>query len=312
MSILISLTTYQMQAMERVGAHQSPPPPLAARSMQARSQDKQEGGAEKPALIRAKASAHLLLTPCTASPALPGGGLPPAADAPASKHQPGRQAEGQVTPVQRSEEHSDVETSTASEGSSGGAPWTVVTSPRKGSQDEEVTSPPRAEETAGMPPAEAFAGSAQRKQPAEEAGASGVVLSPLQHLMRASAYIWSPLVGAHPATSVRVSPCAAGLGAGTGKIQAEVAHPCCPGVVAAQSSAANAALDSSAPAKQAAPKSGPQEAAAAAGEEKTTTVEKKLPVPMDDDEDLEISDEEGLAAEGDGSEVDEDWGGDWE
>ena len=32
----------------------------------------------------------------------------------------------------------------------------------------------------------------------------------------------------------------------------------------------------------------------------------------DDDEDLEISDEEGMAAEGDGSEVDEDWGGDWE
>ena len=32
-----------------------------------------------------------------------------------------------------------------------------------------------------------------------------------------------------------------------------------------------------------------------------------------DDEDLEISDEEeGLAADGDGSEVDEDWGGDWE
>ena len=42
---------------------------------------------------------------------------------------------------------------------------------------------------------------------------------------------------------------------------------------------------------------------------------KQPPAPAaanDDDEDLEISDEEGLAAEGDGSEVDEDWGGDWE
>ena len=36
------------------------------------------------------------------------------------------------------------------------------------------------------------------------------------------------------------------------------------------------------------------------------------PAADDDDEDLEISDEEGLAAEGEGSEVDEDWGGDWE
>ncbi len=40
---------------------------------------------------------------------------------------------------------------------------------------------------------------------------------------------------------------------------------------------------------------------------------KKPPTPTaDDDEDLEISDEEGLAAEGEGSEVDGDWGGDWE
>lgn len=58
--------------------------------------------------------------------------------------------------MQGTEEHSDVETSTASEGSSGGAPWTVVTSPRKGAQDEEVTSPPKAEETAPAAPASAM------------------------------------------------------------------------------------------------------------------------------------------------------------
>ena len=56
-----------------------------------------------------------------------------------------------------------------------------------------------------------------------------------------------------------------------------------------------------------------QGAAAAAGKKSMTEVKKKVPVSMEDDEeDLEISDEEGLAAEGDGSEVDEDWGGDWE
>ena len=83
--------------------------------------------------------------------------------------------------MQRSDEHSDVETSTASEGSSGGAPWTVVTSPRKGSQEEEVTSPPRAEEAASLAPAKASAGSAQEKPLAKEAGASGMFLCPLQH-----------------------------------------------------------------------------------------------------------------------------------
>ena len=47
--------------------------------------------------------------------------------------------------------------------------------------------------------------------------------------------------------------------------------------------------------------------------EKETADPKKQPAAAAaDDEDLEISDEEGLAAEGDGSEVDEDWGGDWE
>ena len=42
---------------------------------------------------------------------------------------------------------------------------------------------------------------------------------------------------------------------------------------------------------------------------------KQPPAPAaagEEEEDLEISDEEGLAAEGEGSEVDEDWGGDWE
>ena len=73
------------------------------------------------------------------------------------------------------------------------------------------------------------------------------------------------------------------------------------------------ALDSSAPAKQDAPKPDLKGAAAAAGEAGTSGVAKKVPASMqDDDEDLEISDEEGLAAGGDGSEVDEDWGGDWE
>lgn len=47
--------------------------------------------------------------------------------------------------------------------------------------------------------------------------------------------------------------------------------------------------------------------------QKDTADPKKQPAAAtDDDEDLEISDEEGLASEGDGSEVDEDWGGDWE
>lgn len=48
---------------------------------------------------------------------------------------------------------------------------------------------------------------------------------------------------------------------------------------------------------------------------KGTVAEPKKPATPaadDDDEDLEISDEEGMAAEGEGSEVDEDWGGDWE
>ena len=83
--------------------------------------------------------------------------------------------------MQRSDEHSDVETSTASEGSSGGAPWTVVTSPRKGSQEDEVTSPPRAEEAAGLAPAQASAEPAQKTQLDEEAGASGTILCLMQH-----------------------------------------------------------------------------------------------------------------------------------
>ena len=66
------LTAYLMQAVERMGAHHSPPPPLAALSTPARSPDKQEGTAEKPSLGKAKASARLSLTPCTAGPALLG------------------------------------------------------------------------------------------------------------------------------------------------------------------------------------------------------------------------------------------------
>ena len=80
-------------------------------------------------------------------------------------------------------------------------------------------------------------------------------------------------------------------------------------MAAALSSPAQASLDSCAPAKQEVPEPDPQTAA----EERKTEVAKKDPVSIeDDDEDLEISDEEGLAAGGDGSEVDEDWGGDWE
>ena len=93
----------------------------------------------------------------------------------------GDRADGRVTLAQRSDEHSDIETSTASEGSSGGAPWTVVTSPREGSREEEVTSPPRAAETVGLESAEASAASAHKTQPAEEAGGIGTVLCPLQH-----------------------------------------------------------------------------------------------------------------------------------
>jgi len=57
-----------------------------------------------------------------------------------------------------------------------------------------------------------------------------------------------------------------------------------------------------------------QETVAAAPSLKAATADPKTaPAPAaGDDENLEISDEEGLAAEGDGSEVDEDWGGDWE
>ena len=72
--------------------------------------------------------------------------------------------------MQGNEEHSDVETSTASEGSSGSTPWTVVTSPRgQGPQDEEVTSPPRAAESAapGKTPSKAAA-------PSEKAAAAAV------------------------------------------------------------------------------------------------------------------------------------------
>ncbi len=84
-------------------------------------------------------------------------------------------------------------------------------------------------------------------------------------------------------------------------------------MAAALSGTAKTALGSSAPAKQDAPKPDLEGAAAAAGKAGTLEKAKKVPVSMeDDDEDLEISDEEGLAAEGDGSEVDEDWGGDWE
>lgn len=79
------------------------------------------------------------------------------------------------------------------------------------------------------------------------------------------------------------------------------------------SSPAKAAEDSSAPAKREARKMDSQGAASAAGKEKTTEGAKKVSVSAeDDDEDLEISDEEGLAAGGDGLEVDEDWGEDWE
>ena len=84
-------------------------------------------------------------------------------------------------------------------------------------------------------------------------------------------------------------------------------------MAAALGSPAKTALGSSAPAKQDAPKPDLEGAAAAAGEAGTSEKANKVPVSVeDDDEDLEISDEEGLAAEGDGSEVDQDWGGDWE
>ena len=57
-----------------------------------------------------------------------------------------------------------------------------------------------------------------------------------------------------------------------------------------------------------------QETVAAAPSLKAATAAPKTaPAPAaGDDENLEMSNEEGLAAEGDGSEVDEDWGGDWE
>ncbi len=58
------------------------------------------------------------------------------------------------------------------------------------------------------------------------------------------------------------------------------------------------------------PQDGAGIALAARGE--TADPKKQSAAAADEDEDLEISDEEGLAAEADGSEVDEDWGGDWE
>ena len=51
----------------------------------------------------------------------------------------------------------------------------------------------------------------------------------------------------------------------------------------------------------------------AAGEESAAQAAKPGAGVQDDEEDLEISDEEGAAAAGEAdSDVDEDWGGDWE
>ncbi len=87
--------------------------------------------------------------------------------------------------AQGSEEHSDVETSTASEGSSGGAPWTVVTSPRKGSQDDEVTSQAKAAE----PPASATPSTSALETPSGDSAPAAVAPSklPAAHLLKSSA-----------------------------------------------------------------------------------------------------------------------------
>ena len=92
--------------------------------------------------------------------------------------------------TQGSEEHSDVETSTASEGSSGGAPWTVVTSPRKGSQDDEVTS----QEKAAEPAASASPSKAGAESPSGDSAPAAVAVPPSKlpaaHLLRALHHVF--------------------------------------------------------------------------------------------------------------------------
>ena len=76
-----------------------------------------------------------------------------------------------------------METSTASEGSSGGAPWTVVTSPRKGPHDEEVTSPAKAAAPAASatPPKGGAESTSQERGPAVETESQGA--PPAAHLL---------------------------------------------------------------------------------------------------------------------------------
>lgn len=91
-----------------------------------------------------------------------------------------------------------METSTASEGSSGGAPWTVVTSPRKGPHDDEVTSPAKAAEPAASatPPKGAAETFSQESGPA--AGKESHGKAPYS----------TPIMGAVPSFQDGVSPSA--------------------------------------------------------------------------------------------------------
>lgn len=77
-------------------------------------------------------------------------------------------------------------------------------------------------------------------------------------------------------------------------------------------SPAKASAEDAAPLKQKAPAPQDKEAAPAAVLADTKDPKNATASAAHDDEDLDISDEEGSHAEGDGSEVDEDWGGDWE
>ena len=218
-----------------------------------------------------------------------------------------------------------METSTASEGSSGGAPWTVVTSPRKGPQEDEVTSPEKAEGTAASAaPSKAASVTSEKSPPTPVAKFQGeslcssaagcrpcscqVVLYPaMLHTTCGKPNLGDPTYNAIP------------WGFYTRSVY-EVLHGsidalCFTGVPAptAEISPVKDSAQEAPGLKENVPAPKQETVADAPSLKAATAAPKTAPAPAaGDDDDLEISNEEGLAAEDGGSEVDEDWGWDWE